>query len=189
MGSQRLHHRIVDTNGLAAIGHSAHSETVFTSVGMTTTANCFKELRAGMDDPYRHFAYRNGAKVAYEYFDDREEYDNLALFAAPGSPVYSANNAGELSIRVTLFERPETFEIVVTYDDDVGPILRPVKDAGIDVSILPPNEPLFALYRQERLSRQDYCETTADIIYEQGWKRSMNADTFWRFPVDCTLYR
>ena len=170
MGSQTLFHRIVDTNSLAAIGHSAHSECIFTSIEMTTTANCFKELRAGMNNPYTQYAYRNGARVAYEYFDDREKHDNLALFAAPGSPVYSANNAGELSIRAALFERPDTFEIVVTYDDDVGPILRPVRDAGIDV-------------------REDYCKATVDLVAEQGWKRSKNVDTFCRFPVDCTPLR
>jgi hypothetical protein len=35
--------------------------------------------------------------------------------------VYSANNAGERSIRAALFERPDVFDTVVTYDDDMGP--------------------------------------------------------------------
>lgn len=189
MGSPSLFRRLVDSNSLAALGRSARSETVFTSVGMTTTANCFKEIRAGKDDPNKRFAYRRGAEVAYQYLDNQEKYDNLALFPVPGSPVYSANNAGERSIRTALFERPDVFDTVITYDDDMGPILRPVRRAGINVSVLPPNEPLFFLYRKRRLTEREYCETTVEIVREQGWERSANVDTFWRFPVDCTPYR
>jgi hypothetical protein len=63
MSPPTLFRRLVDSNSLAALGRSAHSETVFTSVGMTTTANCFKEIRSGKNDPDKRYAYRNGAEV------------------------------------------------------------------------------------------------------------------------------
>lgn len=47
MASRRLFRRLVDSNSLAALGYSEYADLAFTSVGMTVTANCFKELRAG----------------------------------------------------------------------------------------------------------------------------------------------
>lgn len=189
MRSKTLFRRLVDSNSLAALGYSEYADHVFTSVGMTVTANCFKELRAGKDDYSNQYAYRTGAKVAYQYLNDSEQYENLTLYPAPGSPPYVENNAGEKSIRIALFEEADSFDTVVTYDDDMGPILRPVRRAGIEYDVTPANEPLFFLYEKGKLAQQEYCTATKDVIERQGWKHSENVDTFWKFPVDCRPFR
>lgn len=71
----------------------------------------------------------------------------------------------------------------------MGPILRPVRRAGIECTVTPPNEPLFFLYEKDRLSTREYCTATRDVIEDQGWQRSENVDTFWKFPVDCRPFR
>ncbi|WP_128477819.1 hypothetical protein [Halorussus pelagicus] len=156
---------------------------------MTVTANCYKEIQSGKDNREKPFPYRNGAKTAYEYVSEYENWENIALYPAPGSPPYNQNNGGEKSIRIALFTTPDTFDTVVGYDDDLGPVLRRVRERGIEFDVVPPNEPLYFLYRKERLTKEEFCVTTRNIIDEQGWRESSNADLFWQFPVDCHGFR
>ena len=189
MGSSVLFRRLFDANALAPLGYCEHAELVFSSVPITVTANCYKELRSGKDDRSKPFAYREGAKIAYEHVADYQHRENLALYPAPGSPPYNATNGGEKSIRTAFFGRPEAFDTVVGYDDDLGPILRPVRERGIEFDIVPPNEPLYFLYRKGCLTEDDFCVITRNIIEDQGWRASSNVDLFWRFPVDCTEFK
>lgn len=189
MGPSRVFRRVFDANSLAALGYCEHAETVFTSVPMTVTANCYKEIQSGKDNREKSFPYRNGAETAYEYVNDHESNENIVLYPAPGSPPYNANNAGEKSIRIAFFTRPEAFDSVVGYDDDLGPVLERVREQGIDVEVMPPNEPLYLLHRKGRLTKEEFCTTTQNIIDDQGWNDSDNVDNFWRFPVDCRRFR
>lgn len=189
MSQSRLFRRLFDANSLAALGYCDYAEQVFTSVPMTVTANCYKEIRSGKDDREKRYAYRKGAEVAYRYVDNHRDYENIVLYPAPGSPPYNENDAGEKSIRIALFQEPELFDTVVGYDKDLGPVLRPVRREGIGFDVRPPNEPLFFLYRRNRLTKEEFCVTTQNIIEAQGWKDSDNVDNFWKFPVDCHRFR
>lgn len=188
MGPSRVFRRLFDANSLAALGYCDLAEQVFTSVPMTVTANCYKEIRSGKDDRSKRYAYRKGAEVAYEYVNDHENRENISLYPAPGSPTYNENNAGEKSIRIAFLTEPESFDTVVGYDD-LGPVLREVRRAGIDFDVYPPNEPLHFLYQKGRLTREEFCATTRKIIDDQGWADSDNVDIFWKFPVGCRGFK
>lgn len=179
--------RLVDTVALAALCQSSYEDEVFSLVPITVTRCCFEEIKRGANDADHH-SYQSGCQTVLEKIRDRG--DNLELFSTglecKNRHGYLKENIGEKSIAKAL-EDNSHFSAVVSFDDDViddgGGISEEMKrmfrQEIPDFVVAPANEPLYKLYRSEKLTKAQFVEGTRKMIRQMNWDESENVDLFW----------
>lgn len=180
--------RLVYTVALAALASTSYADAVFSEVNMTVTRCCFQEILRGADDADSR-VYRESCQEARSRIQ-RNRGQNVSLhstsIACRGPQGYLKDNIGEISIARAL-EADSGFKLVVSFDDDVidgpGGISEELKNMfRQDIptfDVFPANEPLYRLYKQGRLEKDDFEDATREMIGNMDWDSSSSSGLFW----------
>ena len=187
-----FHTILADTSALLGLAScdSECADLVFSEVKMTTSWTCFKEIRDKAKNG-RSRALRQTAQRVIEYVQDNEiAYPTrVNISSAPNAGSF---DAGEKSLRIALHKH-DKFSTVVLFDKDAVVLLENTRqqlaDSGRDISIKPPNFPLFLLTRRDSdkpgIDNQTFCNQSEAMLQRRDWKGSQQEPLFWNYPIDC----
>lgn len=183
------HPVIADTSSLIAIANTDYWPRVATDVTLTTTNVCRHELRTHVQrhryppKGSREHYLKTGAQRALDQLDT----DGSTLSCVTVVPRPHGANAGEQSLRQEIAEHPGEYEVVSILDTPARRSLRRlIQEAGFDIDVVGPPYLLYILLANDRLSREEFCEATAQMIRTEGWAGYEPVKSAWAsIPVDC----
>lgn len=180
---------LADTSSLVAIANTDHWTLVAASVTLTTTNVCRHELRTHVQrhqyppEGSREHYLKTGARRVLDHLDaEGTTFSWVAVVPRPHGP-----NAGEQSLRQEVAEHPDEYEVVSILDEAARRSLRrSIEEAGAEIDVVGPPYLLYILLANDRLSRRDFCEATAQMIRTEGWTGYETVKSAWAsIPVDC----
>lgn len=186
------HTILADTSALIGLAScdSVYADLIFSEVKMTTTWTCFKEVR----DKARHgsgHSLRQAAQKIIDYIESGE-IDYPTRVNIPSAPNAGEFDAGEKSLRIAL-HRFEEFSTVILLDKGATVILENTRqqlaEEGRDISIKPPNFPLFLLALRDSdepgIDNDEFCEQSEKMLRRRSWKGAQQEPLFWQYPIQC----
>lgn len=183
------HPVLADTSSLIAIANTDHWPLVAASVNLPTTNVCRHELRNHVQThPYppdgsREHYLKTGAQRALDHLDtEGSTFTRVTVVPRPHGP-----DAGEQSLRQEVAEHPDEYEVVSILDEAARRSLRRlIQEVGSDIDVVGPPFLLYILLANDRLSREAFCEATAQMIRTEGWTGYETVKSAWAsIPVDC----
>lgn len=186
------HTILADTSALIGLAScdSAYADLVFSEVKMTTSWTCFKEIRDKARSGRNHHL-KQAAQRVIDYIKD-SEIAYPTRVNVPSAPNAGAFNAGEKSLRIAPHNHDE-FSTVILFDNEAAVLLensqQQLEHEGRDISIEPPNFPLFLLTRRDNdepgIDNQNFCDQSEKMLQRQGWKGAQQELLFWQYPIRC----
>lgn len=173
--------------GLAAI-EAEYAELVFSTVGITTTYTCFKEIRDLSRDADDQWTQRAATRVIDFIEDGTIDYPNRVPI--PSAPVARRFNAGEKSLQIAVKQYDSVTDILL-YDSDAWHVLQGLQEELADTArsfnLEPPNLPLYIMAANDSVafSEDEFCKQTDTMIKRRGWDGSLQEELFWDYPIDC----
>lgn len=186
------HSILADTSALIGLAScdSEYADLIFSEVKMTTSWTCFKEVR----DKARNSGNRSLKQAAQRVIDyvKSGEIAYPTRVNIPSAPNPGEFDAGEKSLRIALYTHEE-FSTVILFDKGATVLLENTRqelaEQGRDVSIEPPNFPLFLLTRRDRdkpsMDADEFCEQSEKILQRRNWKGAQQEPLFWQYPICC----
>lgn len=191
--SSTRHPILADTSALVALGISSHWETARSTLKLTTTNVCYKELQHHVrnaseyaPDGSREHRLHHGSKRALAGFDA----DQTAFTVVTVVPTPTGEDAGDESLVEELSQNPEAYRYVVLNDATYRDRLRSYRDRNdLEYTVVPPTFLLYVLFDAEELSKAAFCRGCAEMMRGEGWTNAGAVHEMWReIPVDCSPY-
>ena len=157
---------------------------------MTTSWTCFKEIRDKARNGSNR-SLRQAAQRVIDYIKSRE-MDYPTRVNIPSAPNAGEFDAGEKSLRIALHKHNE-FSTIILFDEGASVLLEDTRkqlaEEGREISIKPPNFPLFLLARRDSnepgIDDDEFCEQSEKMLQRRGWKGAQQEPLFWQYPIRC----
>jgi len=189
MGESSRHPLLADTSSLIAVANTDLWEEVTESLVVTTTNVCKHELRNHVDaasyppEGSREHYLEQGSQRVLDHLDNEESSFSCVTVV----PRPHGADAGEQSLKQELTEHPEAYQVVSLLDSAARrSIRRHVEDQDMDIDVVGPPYLLYVLLDNDLISKQEFCEATAEMIRTEGWTGYEVVKNAWTsIPVDC----
>lgn len=177
---------LVDTDAIIGLGCCDAADIVFKNISFTITVTCHNELKHKPTDRTLSRVVRDGARTALEHVTNDPRHKQTVIHGGRNT----GYNEGERSIVRAITRHPH-FDRVLLYDKDAYAMIEnTIRSRGIVVDTVPPNDPLYIIADQTNLlTREQFCENTAQILTRRNWWGSHRSHVFWDYDIPCPEYR
>lgn len=182
------HPIVADASALIALCRTAHAETVFEKIKISTTNVCSKEISNGKNNYNEGFGHRNACESYHRYRTKGSTTNPTTIYVEPFKR--GKSDQGESSIQCLIDEHEDIIRYVLIFDFPAIQRMEEFrKDNGYSFSIEYPNFPLEQLRLNRNLSDQQYCDGVWEMAKKENWtKRYLLKELASVSGIDCSQF-